>query len=106
MEAPIIDGKLYVSGAHSNWQCNETNQMSYNFDTKSYELQLLLKQGLYNYEYVYIKDDSRFPDATFIEGSYYETENDYVVYVYLSTTSSRYDRLIGYQILNSVRKNL
>jgi hypothetical protein len=106
MEVPMIDGKLYVNGALSNWQCNETNRMTYDFDSKSYKLDLLLKQGYYNYEYVYIKDGSRFPDATVIEGSYYETENDYVVYVYLHTNTSRYDRLIGYQILNSVRKNL
>ena len=106
MEAPILDGRFYVCGALSNWQCNETNQMTYDFDSRSYQADLLLKQGYYNYEYVYIKDGSRFPDATVIEGSYYEAENDYVVYVYLSTTTSRYDRLIGYQILNSLNKKL
>ena len=66
---------------------------------------MLLKQGYYNYEYVFIKDGSRFPDDTYMEGSYYEAENDYVVYVYLTTNTSRYDRLIGYQMLNSIRKN-
>ena len=106
MDVPIIDGKLYVCGALSNWQCNETNEMAYDFETKSYRLEMLLKQGYYNYEYVFIKEGSRFPDATYIEGSYYETENDYVVYVYLTTNTSRYDRLVGYQILNSIKKNL
>jgi hypothetical protein len=80
--------------------------LTYDFETKSYRLELLLKQGYYNYEYVLIRDGSRFPDATFMEGSYYEAENDYLVYVYLTTTTGRYDRLIGYQILNSIRKNL
>ncbi len=105
MPVPVVDGKLYVCGALSNWQCNESNQLSYNFETKSYELELLLKQGYYNYEYVFVRDGSRFPDATYIEGSHYDTENDYVIYVYLTTNTSRYDRLIGYQILNSIRKN-
>jgi hypothetical protein len=104
MENPLSAGDVYVSGALNNWEFNDINRMSYNLETKSYELDILLKQGYYNYEYVYIMDDSRFPDAAFLEGSYFETENDYVVYVYLSTNTSRYDRLIAYQILNSVRK--
>ncbi|MFC2115225.1 DUF5103 domain-containing protein [Bacteroidota bacterium] len=104
-EFPIVDGDLYVSGALNNWENNDVNRMEYNFEKKAYELELLLKQGYYNYEYVYINEDSRFPDAAYLEGSYYETENDYIVYVYLATNTSRYDRLIGYQILNSVRKN-
>ncbi len=103
MDVPFVDGNLYVSGAMNNWEFNDINKMEYNFETKTYELNLLLKQGYYNYEYAFIRDDSLFPDAAFLEGSYYETENDYVVYVYLSTNSSRYDRLIAYQILNSIR---
>ena len=43
-------------------------------------------------------------DASYLEGSYYEAENDYIVYVYLTTNTSRYDRLIAYQILNSIKK--
>jgi hypothetical protein len=105
MDVPYVDGNLYVSGALNNWEFNDINKMQYNFGTKTYELDLLLKQGLYNYEYVFIRDDSKFPDAAFLEGSFYEAENDYVVYVYLSTNTSRYDRLIAYQILNSIRQN-
>ena len=104
LEFPIVDGYLYVSGSLNNWEYNEINRMEYNFDKKAYELNLLLKQGYYNYEYVHIRENSRFPDATYLEGRYYETENDYVVYVYLATNTSRYDRLIAYQILNSIRK--
>ena len=102
-EVPIITGDLYISGALTNWDYKPENRMVYNFEKKAYEQVLLLKQGHYNYEYVLLREDSLFPDATFIEGSHYETENDYVIYVYLSTTTSRYDRLIGYQFLNSIR---
>ncbi|MFC2112726.1 DUF5103 domain-containing protein [Bacteroidota bacterium] len=105
MDVPFVHGKLYISGALNNWEFNDINKMEYNFGTKAYELDLLLKQGYYNYEYVFMRDDSLFPDAAFLEGSYYETENDYLVYVYLSTNTSRYDRLIAYQVLNSLRQN-
>lgn len=102
-EVPLADGKLYVSGALNNWECNAQNRMEYNFGQKAYEAAILLKQGYYNYEYAFVRNGSVFPDATFIEGSFYETENDYVIYIYLRTTTSRYDRLIGYQFLNSAR---
>jgi hypothetical protein len=103
LDAPFVDGEVYVSGALNNWECNDVNRMEYSYDTKAYELDLLCKQGYYNYEYAFIREGSKFPDAAFLEGSYYEAENDYVIYVYLSTNTSRYDRLIAYQILNSVR---
>jgi hypothetical protein len=106
MEVPFVDGEVYVSGALNNWEHNELNRMSYNYLNKAYELNLLLKQGYYNYEYAFIREDSKFPDATFLEGSYYETENDYVVYVYLSENTARYDRLIAFQVFNSLRQNL
>ncbi len=101
-DAPLAGGGIFVSGNLSNWDYTEDNKMVYNYESKAYELEMLLKQGYYNYEYAYIRDGSDFPDATFIEGSYYETENDYVIYVYLRTNTSRYDRLVGYQFLNSL----
>jgi hypothetical protein len=104
-EVPLVDGDLFVSGALNNWECNDVNRMTYNFEKKAYELDILLKQGYYNYEYAFIRKGSGFPDATFIEGSYYEAEQDYVIYAYLSTSSSRYDRLIAYQIVNSINKS-
>ncbi len=104
LDAPVVGGQVYVSGALNNWEFNDINRMEYDFEEKAYKLDILLKQGYYNYEYVFIRDDSKFPDAAYLEGSYYEAENDYVVYVYLSTNTSRYDRLIAYQILNSVRR--
>jgi len=104
MDVPFVDGDIFVSGSFNNWDYNDINRLQYNFGKKVYELDLLLKQGYYNYEYVFIREDSQFPDAAFLEGSYYEAENDYIIYVYLSTNTSRYDRLIAYQILNSVRQ--
>jgi len=65
---------------------------------------MLLKQGYYNYEYVLVSERSPVIDAFFFEGSHYETENDYIIYAYYRTNNSRYDRLVGYQIVNSVRK--
>ncbi|MFH2143435.1 MAG: DUF5103 domain-containing protein [Bacteroidota bacterium] len=100
-DAPVIDGNIYVFGALSNWNFNSKNQMFYNYEEKAYQLKLLIKQGYYNYEYVYVKDGSEYADHTYIEGSHYETENDYIIYIYYKNIRSRYYRLVGYQIINS-----
>ena len=43
--------------------------MKYSYDDASYHAALLLKQGYYNYEYVYVKDGSNAADESLIEGS-------------------------------------
>ena len=45
-DVPVMDGNLYVYGALTNWACNSKNKMVYNFNNKTYELTLLLKQGI------------------------------------------------------------
>ncbi|MBN1182467.1 MAG: DUF5103 domain-containing protein [Bacteroidales bacterium] len=101
---PIVDAEVYVFGELTNWKCNRKSQMKYNPDKRQYELMLLLKQGYYNYEYVIVDRRDGFYDNTFIEGSHFETENDYVIYVYHRDRSMQYDKLIGTTIVNSMVK--
>jgi hypothetical protein len=75
--------------------------MTWNFDTSAYELTLLLKQGYYNYIYVYVPNGSHVADHKNLEGSHWQTENDYQIFVYFREMGSRYDRLVGYRQLNS-----
>ena len=49
----IAGGNIYVSGALNNWAFNKNNLMTYNSDRSEYECTMLLKQGWYNYEYVF-----------------------------------------------------
>jgi hypothetical protein len=79
--------------------------MIYNFEQKRYELDLLVKQGYYDYQYVYVPKNTKVPDETYIEGNYYETENNYVIYVYHRAFGSRFDRLIGIKITNSLKQS-
>ena len=101
---PFVDGDLYIYGALSYWQCNKTNKMNYNFNKRAYELNLLLKQGYYNYQIAYVSKDNNKIDLSFAEGNHYETENDYLVLVYYKSAIGRYERLIGYQKANSLNK--
>ncbi len=103
-DAPLTDGKVYVFGALTNWSIGNYNQMEYNLDRKAYEATLLLKQGYYNYEYVFVSDRTHVIDPFDIEGSHFEAENDYLIYIYYRPVNSRFDRLVGYQIINSLRQ--
>lgn len=104
-EAPAHDGEFYVTGSFCLPVYSEKNRMRYNFDTKSYELSMLLKQGYYNYRYEFLQNGVTAGDPSLTEGDYYETENDYIILVYYRGSSSRYDRLLGYQLANSLKKN-
>jgi hypothetical protein len=98
---PLIEGNLYVFGALSDWQFNPGNQMRYNYDIKAYEASILLKQGYYNYEYAFLENHSQVGDVTFIEGSYWETRNEYTVFVYHRQQGETYDRMIGMGFVES-----
>lgn len=99
----LTDGNLYVFGAYNSWKCNRENLMIYNEKRFGYEATLFLKQGYYNYEYAFLKDDAPAADNTLIEGMHSETENDYTIYVYHRQQRTFYDQLIGVKRFNSTK---
>ncbi len=101
---PVEGGKMYVSGAFNNWEFNNNNLMAYSPEHEAYECVILLKQGWYNYEYVFLNDKKPDGVASKFEGSHYETENDYTVVVYYRNPLERFDRVIGTQTVNTLNK--
>ena len=100
----ISGGKIYVSGALSNWSFDKNNVMTYNSERGEYECTMLLKQGWYNYEYVFLKDGGSDGTASLFEGSHYETENDYLILIYYRNPLDRYDRVIGTFTANTLNR--
>jgi hypothetical protein len=100
----IQGGNMYISGGLNNQSFDKNNLMTYNRERGEYECTMLLKQGWYNYEYVFLKNSSTDGTATIFEGSHYETENDYLVFVYYRNPRERYDRVIGSVIANTLNK--
>lgn len=100
-----LEGKeIYVSGNFNNWQLNDANKLDYNEVLALYETKILLKQGFYNYQYVTIASDGTISTHD-IDGSYYNTENDYTVLVYYKKFGSRYTKVIGMGYGNSEKMN-
>lgn len=100
-DAPLNEGSVFLQGAFTEWSFDEKYKLNYDYKLKGYADSLLLKQGYYNYQYVYLKDGEKTADASFIEGRHSEADNDYTVYVYYREPGELYDRLIGVQTVNS-----
>ncbi|WP_298767107.1 DUF5103 domain-containing protein [uncultured Polaribacter sp.] len=86
--------EVYVYGAFNNFEVNEVNKMYYSPKTNTYNANILLKQGFYNYTYATIGLDNVI-NTHEITGSFFETENEYTVIAYYKPFGSLYDRVIG-----------
>ena len=92
---PLIEGKLYVFGELTQWQFLQEAELTYNYERKGFTGRMLLKQGFYNYQYVMLPNNSKVGDVTLIEGNFFETNNQYTIYVYHRPMGTRYDKLIN-----------
>lgn len=96
-------GDLYIMGGFNQWQCTSDNKMTYNYERQAYEGTLLLKQGYYNYLYGFLESSAdEVIDFDLVEGNYFDTENDYTIFIYHRSFGSRYDELIGVKTINSL----
>lgn len=100
----ISYGEIYVFGEFSAWQISKDFKLNYNYTSQQYEKSVFLKQGYYNYCYALNDTLVNRLDLSFIEGTHYETRNDYYIYVYHREVGSRYDKLVGF--LKTSSKNL
>lgn len=104
-ENPWFDGTVYVGGDVFENSISPRNRMQYDAERKCYWLTSLVKQGGVDYQYWFVqKSDARNQQATGspvtlqrTEGSHWETENIYTIYVYYRPFGSRYDQLVGIQ---------
>lgn len=99
------DGKdLYLYGAMTNYEFNDSTKMKWDPDRKQYRNALFLKQGYYDYFYV-LRDKDGIIDVSQTEGNFYEAENTYLILVYYHPLGARYDELVGLGRVNSLPQN-
>lgn len=93
----ISSGKIYLDGEFTNHLFSPTNLMKYDPTTGLYRADIMLKQGAYNYQYLFVPNGSNRGYLS-IDGNKYQTVNEYLVKVYHRDSSERYDRFIGFGI--------
>lgn len=98
---PLSGGTIHLQGEFTEGLPESATTMHYDTATGLYNCDLLLKQGAYNYQYLWVPDGSHTGLTGLIEGDKYQTVNEYVVSIYYRPSGARYDRLMGHGIVFS-----
>ena len=100
MEQPFFDGALYVGGELFGNELSLKNRMQYDNKAQCYWLTALVKQGGYDYQYWFVPKNQKTTTQR-VDGSYWQTENEYAIYVWYRPFGARYDRLVGVSVIRS-----
>jgi hypothetical protein len=101
---PEPKGNFYILGRLTDWRMNKNSKMTYNEKRFGYETSLYLKQGYYNYMYVLSGDDYKGGDHSIVDGSHFDTENEYDILVYHRQFGTYHDQLIAHKRFSSFKR--
>ena len=97
VKQPLMNMQVFVGGDLFYNTFTMANMMQYDAENKCYYLYAYIKQGGYNYMY-YILGANENTNLLPIEGSHWQTRNEYAIDVYFRPFGARYDRLVGKKI--------
>ena len=99
-QQPYADKDIYLFGQLTDYKINDSTKLKYNTDKNEYQINKVLKQGYYNYDYILV--DKKDPtQITYTNGDFFETQNMYTILVYYKSFSDQTDQLIGVTNINS-----
>lgn len=98
-----IKSSVFLIGDFNNWELLPQYKM---LDVDGLlNLTVELKRGIYDYQYVVVDntgENTNEIDWYILEGNFWETENDYHIFLYYKTQEKGgYDKIIGYKKINS-----
>jgi hypothetical protein len=107
-DQPWFDGAVYVGGDVFENSLGPRNRMLYDAERKCYWLNALVKQGGVDYQYWFVEKNPQqsaagIPQIVTLrrtEGSHWQTENEYTIYVYYRPFGSRFEQLVGLQVVH------
>lgn len=105
LSMPVSKGKIVVVGRFCQWNPDSGFVMKYNPSLKGYLGEGLLKQGYYDYVYLYYPEEGKSGLTSLVEGDYSETQNEYQLFVYYHKPGEVYDRLIGTGVFGKTKGN-
>ncbi|TZF83859.1 DUF5103 domain-containing protein [Pedobacter sp. BS3] len=101
--APDNTGNAYIVGRFNDYTLNDASKLTFDNNRKRFYGTLFLKQGLYNYHYVWADENGRIISDSVFDGTHYETENNYQLFFYYRPVGSRWEELVGYTEFNTRR---
>ena len=100
-EQPWFDGAVYVCGDLFDNEMSLRNRMQYDTEQGADYLTSLVKQGGYDYQYRFLPKGERAASTLRTDGAYWQTQNEYTIYVFYRPFGARADQLVGLQRLSS-----
>ncbi len=94
------EGKVYLLGGFNSFVPEKENLMIYDSKLRLFKNTKLLKQGYYDFRYVYIPDNHDSNQIVDLEGNHFETLNKYQIFIYYREQGLNWDKLVGFESLN------
>lgn len=107
-DEPLDDADVYINGKWTTGGIAPEWRLQYDAGAKGYTGTFMLKQGYYNYQYLVVPRENQAKRSAFsqpegltapFEGDYYQTQNEYRLFVYHRHPADRYDRLVATKLL-------
>ena len=99
---PFNDGDAYVVGQFNDYKL--TDKMTFDETSNRFRGSIFVKQGVFDYHYIWVSNDEKTRDDVVFDGSHFQTENDYQIFFYYRKPGSRWDELIGFTEINTVKR--
>lgn len=93
-ERPWFDGTVYLLGDAWYNRFTEENRLQYDEEHHAYVGSCYMKQGGYEWQYAFWPKGARKATLQRVEGSHWQTGNQYRIMVYYRPLGGRYDRLV------------
>lgn len=95
MARPFLDGSVHIAGELTQWQLGDGSRMEWNDKYRAYTKRMLLKQGYYSYQLLFLPTGESEALTATLEGDHLAMPNAYTVRVYYRAPGARFDRLVG-----------
>lgn len=103
LDAPYRSGgNYYLIGDFCGDSFGKENMMVYDEKEGYYFTSFLLKLGVYNYMYAWVPDNGGEASLLPAEGEFYNTDNEYLIYIYHRAFGERYDKLVGFLLVGGM----
>ncbi|MHC8949354.1 type IX secretion system plug protein [Sphingobacterium hungaricum] len=96
-------GKIYLAGAFNNFIPSEEFELEKDEASLVWKLTTKLKQGLYDYDYIFVDENGKSFTDTF-SNSHFETGNSYQILIYNRRPGTYWDELSGYSEITTNKK--
>lgn len=98
---PSPIGNAFVVGQFNDYRLSDP--LIYDEINKRFKGKIFIKQGLTDYHYIWATEHDKIRDDVAFDGSHYETENNYQVFFYYRKPGGRWDELLGFSQMNTIK---